>query len=347
MSAPKPVSGDSVFDEAAAEWLFEREEGFTPARAQAFAEWCNCDPRHAQAVAQVERTLALLDEMPSVRSSLEARLTSSSTSLETPATSHATRFLRLAWAASFAALLLAGLGTWWGISVRVPQEEHYATDASAQRSLALPDGSVMDINIGSDVAVRFTARERLVTLNKGEAHFQVVHDTARPFVVIAGGVSVRAVGTAFNVRLGADAVDVLVVEGKIELRRSAVISRNDASTVSSTPLIRAGERAQMSRLNQSAALTIDRVDAPAIRTMLTWQNPMTSFTDVPLRDVVVRFNCCNTIQLVLEDADLRERKIGGKIALDQVDEFVRLLEQDGDVIADRATPGRITLRRAR
>jgi transmembrane sensor len=213
--------------------------------------------------------------------------------------------------------------------------------------LVLPDGTVMDINTGSDVAVRFTAKERLVTLNQGEAHFQVVHDTARPFIVVAGGVSVRAVGTAFDVRLGAEAVDVLVVEGKIELGRRAAIARDEASTDLSPPLIHAGERAQMSRLSQAVALTIDRLDAPAIRARLTWQNPMTSFTDVPLRDVVVRFNGCNAIQLVLEDSVLRERKIGGKIALDRVDDFVRLLEQDGDVVADRATPGRITLRRAR
>ena len=69
-------SSDSVLDEAAAEWLFKREEGFKPDRTKAFVDWCNRDPRHAEAVARVELTLALLDQMPSVREPLTARLAS-------------------------------------------------------------------------------------------------------------------------------------------------------------------------------------------------------------------------------------------------------------------------------
>ena len=95
-----------------------------------------------------------------------------------------------------------------------------------------------------------------------------------------------------------------------------------------------------------AAPQIQAIDAGSIRSLLTWQTPMTSFTDVPLRDVVTRFNRRNVTQLVLEDAELGTRTIGGKFALDQVDAFVRLLEQDGDIVVDRITPGQIALRRA-
>jgi transmembrane sensor len=82
-----------------------------------------------------------------------------------------------------------------------------------------------------------------------------------------------------------------------------------------------------------------------MQAMLTWQNPLTSFTEVPLREVVVRFNRRNATQLVLEDADLGERKIGGTLALDQVDAFLRLLEQDGDIVVARRRDGQIGLRR--
>jgi transmembrane sensor len=73
---------------------------------------------------------------------------------------------------------------------------------------------------------------------------------------------------------------------------------------------------------------------------------MTSFADVPLREMVARVNRCNTTQLVIADQSLAERRIGGAIALDQVDAFVHLLEQDGDITAERRG-SEIILRRAR
>jgi ferric-dicitrate binding protein FerR (iron transport regulator) len=62
---------------------------------------------------------------------------------------------------------------------------------------------------------------------------------------------------------------------------------------------------------------------------------------------VARFNRRNVTQLVLKDADLGERRIGGMIALDQVDAFVRLLAQDGEIVVERQPAGQIGLRRAR
>jgi len=346
MNPSDQMHDDSVFDEAAAEWLCERDEGLVPERAKAFAEWCQRDPRHVQAVARVERTLALLDEMPAVRAPLEARVAGAGTPPAQRVTGRIFRFPRMAWAAGLAAALAIGIFMWREVSFRAPAGEHYATDTAAQRSLALPDGSVMDINVGSDVSVQFNARERRVTLSKGEAHFEVAHDTARPFIVTAGGVTVRAVGTAFNVRLATEAVDVVVVEGRVELGRGAA-SLTTTGPVVAPPLLSAGERAQMSRDDRMAEPKIEKLDERSIHAMLIWQNPMTSFTDVTLRDVVARFNRRNVTQLVLQDADLGERRIGGMIALDQVDAFVRLLAQDGDIVVERQAAGQIGLRRAR
>ncbi len=346
MSASDLPPAKGTLDEVAAEWLYEREEGFTAARAEEFTKWCHRDPRHARAVVRIERTLALLDEMPAVRSPLEARLASVRPTSAPGASRRPIPFPRLAWTAGLAAALVIGLTVWWGAFGRAPapSEKHYTTDATAQRSQVLPDGSMMDINIGSNVAVRFTAGERRITLNEGEAHFQVAPDTARPFIVTAGGVSVRAVGTAFNVRLASEKVDVLVVEGTIELTRPDAPVPSDVRAPS---LLHAGERTQVSRDDPAVRPMIEHVDERTVRDILTWQNSMTSFSDVPLREVVIRFNRRNMTQLVVEDADLGERKIGGVFALDQVDAFVRLLEQDGDILVERQLAGQIRLRRAR
>ena len=68
--------------------------------------------------------------------------------------------------------------------------------AVGYESRALDDGTVVELNGGAEIEVQFTAAERRLRLVRGEAHFQVAKNPLRPFVVEAGGVAVRAVGTA-------------------------------------------------------------------------------------------------------------------------------------------------------
>ena len=64
----------------------------------------------------------------------------------------------------------------------------------------LPDGTVVELMEGAEFAAEFSAAARRVVLRHGGAYFQVAKD-AKPFVVVAGDVEVRAVGTAFSVHL--------------------------------------------------------------------------------------------------------------------------------------------------
>ena len=74
---------------------------------------------------------------------------------------------------------------------------------------------------------------------------------------------------------------------------------------------------------------------------------MTSFTDVPLQEMVARLNRWNATQLVVGDSELAARRIGGAINLNDVHSFVRLLEQDGDIVAEPQSSDTVVLRRAR
>jgi transmembrane sensor len=170
----------------------------------------------------------------------------------------------------------------------------------------LEDGSTLELNGATRVRVRFSAEERHVQLDAGEANFVVAKDTARPFVVYAGDVSLRAVGTAFNVRHGSNgAVEVIVTEGQV------------------------------------------RVSSASLREALQWQSILAEFADVPLADVVTRFNTRSQIQLIVEDPELASRRIGGTFALDQAEAFVRLLERDGTIVGERRNENEIHLRFAR
>lgn len=112
-----------------------------------------------------------------------------------------------------ACLLLVVLGG----DIRLWLTADHRTGAGEQRQIALPDGSVVHLNTDSAVEVDYGAKARRVALLRGEAYFDVARNPARPFVVLARDRSVRAVGTAFAVRVDADTVSVTVTSGEIEV----------------------------------------------------------------------------------------------------------------------------------
>ena len=340
------ASSDDAIETAAAEWLCEREEGFVPGRAQAFAAWRAADPRHEAAVAETERAMELLGEMPAVRAPLEARIAEMAQPVA-PVVRWG-GFRPPVWAAGLAAALVLAAGMWWLAPERSNGPQRYVTAAARQQQIALNDGSVVNLNVSSEVSVRLTSNERRVTLAGGEAHFSVAHDTARPFIVTAGGVSVRAVGTAFSVRVGEAGVEVLVTEGKVELTRDAISTEaaTAAPAAATASRLVAGERAVISRAVSVANAPIERVSAQSMSAAVRWHSQVMTFSDLPLGEAVVLFNRRNETQLVLSDEKLGGQKIGGTFAADQVEAFVRLLEKDGDVVAERRGAREIALRRA-
>jgi transmembrane sensor len=340
MSTGDNQSPEDLLEEIATEWLLEREDGFTPERAAAFAQWRDANARHAAAVARVERTLGLLSELPAVREPLEARV-----GAMTAGPARVSR--RLAWAGGIAAALFVAVSASWLARAPEAATQSYSVAKAEPRRISLEDGSVVDLNAESRLEVRFTKTERHVVLLAGEAHFQVAHNRERPFIVVASGVAVRAVGTAFDVRLGGGTVDVLVDEGKVEVARQAGSSKLSGKPTPVIPLLVAGQRAQIASVKEALPPKVEQMAEGQMHALLAWQNRMTSFTDVPLSEMVARMNRCNSVQLVIRDPQLGDRKVGGVIDLRQVSAFVQLLEQDREIVSERAPTGEIVLRRAR
>jgi len=107
-----------------------------------------------------------------------------------------------------------------GVTVTVPGKD------------TLPDGSVVTLAAHSKFIYTpgLTGDSRTISL-EGDAGFSVVSDPARPFVVLAGDIAVRVLGTSFLVRSGPDSTEVIVTTGVVE------VSRDKDSVI-----VRAGER---------------------------------------------------------------------------------------------------------
>lgn len=93
----------------------------------------------------------------------------------------------------------------------------YATGTAVTRQITLPDGSVLHLAPQSAVSLAFTPQTRQVKLLKGEAFFEIVHDSSRPFSVDAGKVRTTDIGTAFEVARDGGETDISVREGMVEV----------------------------------------------------------------------------------------------------------------------------------
>ncbi len=330
--------GDATAIEAEAmAWLAEREEGFAPGRAAAFESWRRRDRRHAACVADLEQVLAQLDGLAARRDEVNAHFNRVSplpppgrdSPALAPALEPTVRWWRPVVGSGLAAALVLGAFLGFNALRSTPgPATHYATTTAGYERARLADGSTLELNTASAARVQFTAAERHVELESGEAHFEVAHDTARPFVVSAGGVTVRAVGTAFNVRYVSGAVEVTVTEGKVTV--------GPALSATGATLVAANQRLALPLAPAAAPAPAIEELAPAdVRAVLSWQRRVTDFSDTPLGEVTARFNRHNVLQLVITDPALGSRRIGGIFALDDVEAFVRLLERDGIIRAER------------
>ena len=343
----KTNPSNAAIEGAAIAWLTERDDGFSPAREREFAQWLRTDPRHAATVARLEQTLGLLGELPAFRTQLNNAFDRAAPIVPFPPITppavvrSARRRPRVFAGIGLAAALALGSFLGWH-ALRPPATIHYTTTVAGYERARLDDGSTLELNAASAARVQFTAAERRVELTNGEAHFAVAHDTARPFIVNAGGIAVRAVGTAFNVRYtDAGAIEVTVTEGKVRVGQSGPAS----SSAESAPLVSAGQRMVLPR--HAPPPTVEQVDPAALRSALAWQSRLADFAEAPLADVIARFNTRSRIQLFLADETLADRRIGGTFALDESEAFVRLLERDGEIIGERRGETEIHLRRAR
>jgi transmembrane sensor len=253
----------------------------------------------------------------------------------------------VAWAALAACGALAAFW-WWprpAVPVAKPAVQEYATTSGGYQRMTLPDGSIVELNASSEVRVKYSVSERRVQLLRGEANFIVEKNKARPFWVEAGKVSVRAVGTAFNVRLGQSEVEVLVTEGRVEVNHEPVAAPVPAFPVE-PPVLVAGQRLVVPLDTQMTQIEVQALSPAMIRETLSWQGARLVFVETPLAEVVTQFNQRNQVQLVLGDAELASLPVGGSFKAENVEAFVRLLASDCDIVVERPSSDHIVLRKA-
>jgi transmembrane sensor len=328
MKRPEPDSPEAERRSlAAAEWLACHDRGLSAAEQDEFLQWLAADPRHGEWLALHRSVLADFTALARWRPEHSEE---PNPDLLAPRRRPVRWLVPTLFAA--AAALVLGLVIWRG--------EPRAPEPLARR--LLEDGSAVELNRGAIVRDAFTGHERLVELVAGEAYFAVAKNPDRPFVVRAGGVDVRAVGTAFSVRLEAGAVEVLVTEGRVDVRQEPERRPADAAGT----LVDAGQKATISRA-AVAPPQLSPATAAQMSRHLGWQAQLLDFSSAPLAVAVGEFNRRNRIQFEIADPELAALPIVASIRSDNVEGFAQFLAAAPGVQIERRGDDTIVVRRKR
>ncbi len=345
MSKPEPSSfEDSRSSREAMVWMSRVDRGLTPAEQDEFFSWLAASPANGESFTRCRRRWRSLDQLADWRP--ECSL-APNRDLLAP---RPRRFcVRRLWPGLLAAACVTLVLALWQRSGPGPMENAAVAMPRPENRLILPDQSVMKLNDGASYALRFTQSERRIHLERGEAFFQVTKDPDRPFIVEVAGVTVRAIGTAFNVRIAGDELDVLVAEGKVEVVPAPVArSEPGLELVLDPTVLRASQRVSLSLRQPPEDRHIATLTRREIQQTLAWQHGLMTFRDQPLEVIVDEINRLNYQQILLMDAPLAAMRFSGTIRSDNVEGFVRLLQlnfgaevlhEDGTAIHVRTRSG--------
>ncbi len=182
----------------------------------------------------------------------------------------------------------------------------YATQLGEQRKITLSDGSTVDLNTATRLQARISPLQRKITLDSGEATFDVQHEWIRTFDVYAGKLKIRDIGTRFNVKLHNDAISVAVLQGAVEIngeRLGEGYQREYQLGIASAPF----------------QLDIEQAEA--------WKHGRLVFRQASMREVVSELERYHPVHFVFAEPSIAHKTLSGTFGTNDLELFLQSIEK--------------------
>jgi transmembrane sensor len=317
----------AAIEEAASAWVVQLDRGLSSSEQVLLDAWISSDPRHLGALARAQALWLQADRAQIYRSAKSVGGAGrSALKWRVP--------VRWAWAASVVMTVSFAIYGWHSYVAT-----HLSTDIGEIRHIPLADGSSVTLNTHSQVSVEYSKSTRIVRLDRGEALFDVAHDAARPFIVEAGMVRVRAIGTEFVVRRhGQSDAQVTVARGAVDVWR-------EIATPEPSVRLAAGLRTIATPV---AVEMPQHLSESEVTRSIAWQDGILDLDGRTLAEAAAEFNRYNRETVIISDPSLASRKVVGRFhtsdpkgfaaaAAAMLDAHVRT-ESDHIVLERRHTP---------
>jgi transmembrane sensor len=304
---------DEILQLAADWWVRLRAPNASDETIDQWLAWTQEDRRHLETFERVNELASRLDSLDKV--SRQGLISA----FARPAAPRRP-WVPLAAAASVAVVMLSGAIYFaWTQRDGGVRTQVYHSAIAQNRDITLSDGTQVALGAASTLTTQFSQGQREVDLKNGEAFFQVVHDNSRPFVVAAGDISVRDIGTAFDVRRTGERITIAVTQGRVDITD---VNQKPGETRRGTLEVTAGQL--VSYDPDTSSMTVGSI-APEQAT--AWRDNRLEFIDEPLSVVIANLNRYSTRPLHIADGDLGKLGYTGSIRTDAIDSWLDALPQ--------------------
>ena len=309
MQASGPGSGNKDRDatEAEAARLLARlNSDPTPQDEEEFCRWIESDPAHAVAFARAEAAWDAAERLKSAAA--DVNLPPLETIVSEEQQRRLSRNIMIAAAVAVALFIVAAI-----VTVRTFSGiDRYETRVGEIRDIALNDGSILHLNSDSEAEVRFTDIGRKVRVTKGEASFDVAHDQGRPFDVEVRSALIRAVGTAFNIRMRPSVVELTVTQGTVTVHSGS----------SALQQVSAGSGAVI----QPRSIDLTHLSSKLIGQRTAWRDQMVELDGETIEQAASEFNRYRRAPILIGDARVSSLRVGGRFRVSDSKEFLSALQ---------------------
>ncbi len=260
---------------------------------------------------------------------------------------HIKKWRKLYWAAAAIALLTVGawlLVTWNNKQPAVAANEVVAPKGSKTRTI-LPDGSTVWLNAGSRIVyANFNGPEREITL-EGEAYFDVVQVMSntthqkKPFIVHAGAIDIRVLGTAFNVKSYPEekTIETTLIRGLVQITRKGDAKSDPVYLHPNEKIVLPASTTEAVTTNEPVTAT----DQPASKQIIhidstikesehietAWVYNRLEFRGDNFEQLAMKLERWYNIKVYFEDAAARQLKFNGSLQNETVEQAFMALKE--------------------
>lgn len=301
--------------DVAIDWLVRLQgDAVTESDWLDFDSWLTASPSHAEAydaALAFDQRLDLDARLAEPASALGAAPLSAPLGGKVVPLRPARRMMMWSAGAAIAAAFVAGAVLLPSSGLLGARETTYSTGVGERKTIALEDGSKIELNAASRITVRFERHERHVQLGDAQAFFDVAKDPKRPFLIDAGDTQVRVVGTQFDVRRRDGRVAVNVQRGLVEVRPDL------PSNIASFQLHPGQGLSHQEGRNDDA-----RVASVAADEVAGWRQGRLIYRDEPLSEIVADLNRLFPRPVKLADNEAATMRLSGVLIVDEQDAMV-------------------------
>ena len=334
-------SNDKHMDQAS-RWITMIDRGLSQQEQTEYQQWMAASEGNRDALAYMAKMWDKMDSLERLADLFP----------HSPQHTSASSMRYLALAASFALAVVLGYSVWQSdflndnqlLTQQVISENTYSTEIGEQSTFYLQDKTKVVLNTNSKVSVTYTDKQRVFEMERGEMHVTVAHNSEQPLSVYAGGQVIQAVGTAFNVKILDNQVELIVTEGKVLVAQQKPEQSNPLQVKSvylpkNSLAVAKGQKIDLGSLSEQV-LGLKTAD---IEANLSWQQGNLIFRGESLEKVMQEVGRYTHYEFVFADENLKQVQVAGLFKTDDINALLQALSRNFNIQHQRVSPKVIQL----